>query len=90
MLIQLHKGIQKPDEVLWNLEPERYYLQIEYICHQYYVQLFNAPDFNSSRRLVNEFTGNYSQIILPLYRELKKFSSYAYKAPHWDKLDPAE
>ncbi|UOQ54948.1 hypothetical protein [Hymenobacter cellulosivorans] len=88
MLIQLNKGIQRPDEILWNLEPECYYLQIENISHQYHVQLFHATDFSSSRTLIKEFTGNYSQIILPFYRELKKFNSYAYKAPHWDKIDP--
>lgn len=87
-LIQLSKGINTPSQVLWHLEPHCYYFQLKKGVKNFEVIISESSSFDSEPiELVKKFEGNYKQIILPLYRSLKKFSSFSYKEPHWNELN---
>lgn len=86
-LIQLNEGIKSPDKIIWHLEPYCYYLQIFKSESIITATILESDNFESHKRLVKEITGSYEDIILPLYRGLKKFAAKSYKAPHWPEFD---
>ncbi|AXT50306.1 hypothetical protein D1818_05480 [Aquimarina sp. BL5] len=87
-LLQLSSGITNPSKVIWHLEPHCYYFEIKKLEKSYNIIISESDEFESKPvKLVKEFEGNYDQIILPLYRAIKKFNSYSYKKPHWDEMD---
>lgn len=85
-LLLIHKGMPNPSKIIWHLEPKCYYFQLEKIDNQFIVKIFESAYFESPMQIVETFTGEYEDIILPLYRGLKKFSSGGYKEPHWGVL----
>ena len=87
-LIQISSGIPNPTKVIWHLEPYCYYFELKKLKENYKVTISESDEFESKPvRLVKEFEGNYDQIILPLYRSIKRFNSYSYKKPHWDEMN---
>lgn len=86
-LIQITKGIKKPDRILWHLEPYCYYLQIEKMDSDYKVTLSESDSFESLAKITKEIRGSFEELILPLYRGVNKFASYSYLPPHWEELD---
>ncbi len=86
-LIQLSKGIQTPDQIIWHLEPYCFYLQLKQSGDLYIVQISESENYEGPQNLIKEFNGSFEAIILPLYRAFKKFCSYGYSKPHWEVLD---
>lgn len=86
-LIQINKGITEPNQIIWHLEPYCYYLQLIISDEEYKAIILESDEFNSPRKVTKEIAGSFDEIILPLYRALKKFWSQSYKEPHWDELD---
>jgi len=86
-LIQINKGIQKPEIVIWHLEPYCYYLQLEKKEHDYIATILESDHYNSPKRVIKELKGTYETIILPLYRGLKKFHTMPLREHQWAKLN---
>ncbi len=85
-LIQIMKGINNPNIVIWHLEPYCYYLQLERFDKIYRVTILESDEFESPMIVTKAFNGGFNQIILPLYRCIKEFNSHSYKKPHWDEM----
>ncbi len=87
-LIEINKGINEPSRIIWHLEPYCYYLQLRKLESGYKAIISESDEFDSSTKITTEISGSFEEIILPLYRALKKFWSKSFKPPHWDELDP--
>ena len=86
-LIQLLKGIDEPDIVLWHLEPYCYYLKLKRIGENYKAIILESENYDSPTKLTFEAKGNLKSIVLPIYRSLKNFHSKAYLSPNWDLIE---
>ena len=86
-LIQISKGIKEPNRIIWHLEPYCYYLQLMITDGQYKATILESDEFDSPIKITKEIIGSFDEIVLPLYRGLKKFWSQSFKSPHWDELD---
>ncbi|GAA4273641.1 hypothetical protein U6A24_18270 [Aquimarina gracilis] len=87
-LIEINSGMRIPIRILWSLESYHYYFQLEQKKDIYKVIIFKSDTIQSRPlEVVKEFEGDYDQIILPLYRAVKKFNSYSYSKPHWEEMD---
>lgn len=86
-LIQILKGIDFPNKVLWHLEPYCYYLQISKECNDYKLQITESDNYDSPSKIAFETKGSFDYLIMPLYRSLLKFESKDYRPPHWEGLD---
>lgn len=86
-LIQLVKGINKPDVIPWHLEPYCYHLQFNKTATNFEIAILESENINSTTKLTFEIKGEFETVIMPFYRSLKKFNSRSYKTPHWDELD---
>ncbi len=87
-LIEINKGIKEPSRIIWHLEPYCYYLQLRKTENAYKATILESDKFDSPTKMTKEISGTFEEIILPLYRALKKFWSQSFKPPHWDELDP--
>ena len=76
-----------PTEVLWNLEPHCFYFEFNNQGSNYYLKILSSDNYNGPKRLEKEIFGNYEEILMPIYRELKKFGSENYEDPHWPKIE---
>jgi len=83
-LIQINKGIKFPQIIVWHLEPRCYYLQLEKNDNNFNVKILESESLDSQMDLLIKFTGDFENIILPLYRGLKEFSSHLYSHPNWE------
>lgn len=86
-LIQISKGIKEPNRIIWHLEPYCYYLQLMITDGQYKATILESDELDSPTKITKEIIGSFDEIVLPLYRGLKKFWSQSFKSPHWDELD---
>lgn len=87
-LIEINKGINEPSRIIWHLEPYCYYLQLTKLESGYKAIISESDEFDSPTKITTEISGAFEEIILPLYRALKKFWSKSFKPPHWNELDP--
>lgn len=87
-LIEINKGISESSRIIWHLEPYCYYLQLRKLESGYKVIVLESDEFDSPTKITTEISGTFEEIILPLYRALKKFWSKSFKVPHWEELDP--
>ena len=55
----------------FDLEPQEYILKLKIHENQYYLEIFNPKEDNS----IFSKSGNFEQIILPIYRGIKKLTS---------------
>lgn len=75
--------------VWWHLEPDGWYFELEPTGDMVIFRLLFAPDSDESKaELRAEVTESKSQILLPLWRGLREFESYAAVDPHWPDLEP--
>lgn len=87
-LIEINKNIQKPNRVLWHLEPYCYYLQLLKLEeNKYKVIILESEKPEGKPRVTNEISGAFEEMVYPFYKALKDFCSKSYKSPHWGQLD---
>ncbi len=86
-LIQINKGINISNRIIWHLEPYCYYLQLRKLDEKYMAIILASDEFDSPTKIVTEISGTFEEIIRPLYSALKKFWSKSFKPPHWVELD---
>ncbi len=73
-------------EVWWHLEPAGYYLKLEADNGAYRVQLdYSVNSMKQNREQVFEFKGNFEEIIVPIWRSLRKLQSYK-----WDQFEVSD
>ena len=85
-LIQLHKGINITDRIIWHEEPTCHYLQFSKVELGYSLQISKSDKYDGPASLVYEFTGTYNQLILPFYRALKAFNTLDLSQTGWLEL----
>jgi hypothetical protein len=60
-------------EVWWHLEPAGYYLGLNAEEDNYRVKLeYSIDSTKETRELIFEYLGNFDEIIIPLWRSLRK------------------
>jgi hypothetical protein len=86
-LIEICKGIKEPSPVSWDLESYCYHLQLVVADEQYKVIILEGNGFYAPATITREISGSFHEIILPLYRALKKFWSYSSSQSTLNKLE---
>jgi len=86
-LIQICKGVNQPDSIIWHLEPYCYYLKFEARDSDYRVTILESAKIHSPTKLTLEIEGAFEEVVLPFYREVKKFWSKNHKPPNWNELE---
>lgn len=67
-------------EVWWHLEPAGYYLNIHSEKNEFIVKLeYSENSKNINREVIFEYKGGFNEIIVPIWRSLRKFQSYHNK-----------
>ncbi|OUS29193.1 hypothetical protein A9Q99_08750 [Gammaproteobacteria bacterium 45_16_T64] len=67
-------------EVWWHLEPGGYYLSIKPEKECFHVRLdFSADSKATTREEVFDFVGTFDDVVVPLWRSLRKYQSYGYE-----------
>ncbi|MCW8876133.1 MAG: hypothetical protein OQK04_12310 [Kangiellaceae bacterium] len=71
-------------EVWWHLEPDGYFLSFKAHDGKCTVRFDFSDESRKARSdLKFEFDDSIENIVVPLWREVKKFYSYGYCEPHW-------
>ncbi|MEO1450279.1 MAG: hypothetical protein AAFV07_12175 [Bacteroidota bacterium] len=86
-LIQLSRGSNYSDRVVWHLEPFCYYFQLQKSGETYRLLISESATYEGSDTLIKEIEGDFDSLILPLYRGLKKFWSQGTTLPGWAAPD---
>lgn len=64
-------------EVWWHLEPAGYYLSIHAEKGLYRLKLeFSKESMKDDREGIFEYTGDFENVIVPIWRSLRKLQSY--------------
>jgi len=67
-------------EVWWHLEPAGYYLNIHAEKENYRIKLeYSINSMSETRELVFEYSGNFEETVIPIWRSLRNFQSYNWK-----------
>ncbi|WP_298549282.1 hypothetical protein [uncultured Aquimarina sp.] len=74
-------------EVIFHLEPACYYLVIERNNENLDLKIFHSKDYGGKKYTVKNISGNYNQILMPIYRALMNFYSYEHNESDWSKTD---
>lgn len=82
-LIHLSHGVTNPPTVSWHLEPSYYYFDFQESNNQITLSISSSDLTQSS----HELTGNFAEIIYPIYRELRKFGSAEHEELHWPDIE---
>lgn len=79
-----HLFTGRNSEVWWHLEPDGYYLDFKAQDGKFLVSFEFSNGSNRPRAdLKFQFTDSIENIVVPIWREIKKFYSYKYSEPHW-------
>jgi hypothetical protein len=66
-------------EVWWHLEPAGYYLNLHAEHRKFRVKLeYSVNSMKPTRETVFEYTGNFQETIIPIWRSLRKLQSYKW------------
>ncbi|MGB0496686.1 MAG: hypothetical protein ACPGJI_10035 [Kangiellaceae bacterium] len=78
-------------EVWWHLEPDGYYLDFKVQDDNCKVSLEFSDESRKARSdCIFEFEDSIENIVVPLWREIKKFHSHDYNEPHWPPINKNE
>lgn len=66
-------------EVWWHLEPAGYFLSIQAEEEDYRIKFeYSINSMDETRELVFEYLGSFDEVIVPLWRSLRKLQSYKW------------
>ena len=83
-LISVMKNVES--ECRWNLEPKEYILRLTPNRNGIGFTVYKNGEANSEK-LVAEHNGDFENIVLPLYRSLKKFETMDFNETDWTKIE---
>ena len=86
-LILCLKGVET--EFRWNLEPDIYFFKLTPIGNLINLSI-SESNGSEVQNLTYEFNGDFSSVILPMYRSLKKFSTLEFGQTDWIKIDQSK
>jgi len=78
-LILALKGVES--KTFWNLEPDQLVFELESLGENFNLTITEQGENIFSQK------GNFEKVLLPLYRSLKKFSTYELNEEDWESLD---
>lgn len=84
-LILATSGIDS--EICWHLEPECYFFKLKPSGKSVNFCITKSNGFTETRNLIYNLTGDFESVILPMYRSLKKFSTFEFNKTDWTKID---
>ncbi len=71
-------------EVWWHLEPAGYFFNLSRAKDKYKLDIsFSMDSRADNREDIKSLTGDFDEVILPVWRGLKDFYSRKYSSPHW-------
>ena len=68
-------------KTFWNLEPDQLVFELEPLGENFHLTITEQGENIYFQK------GNFERVILPLYRGLKKFSTYEINEEDWESLD---
>lgn len=86
-LIHVSAGI--PSEMFWHLEPEGYWFEFSNAEKGYQIRISSAENVRAKRVAIYSVAGTDEEIILPVYRAIKKFHAAGHDDPHWPRTSDA-
>ncbi|MET1076916.1 MAG: hypothetical protein ABWY06_02740 [Pseudomonas sp.] len=73
----------------WHLEPDGWYFEFTPTPQGVRLQALYAENSDrAAAELRGEYRGSLDAVLLPLWRGLRRFETYAPAAPHWPVLRP--
>ena len=78
-LILALKGVES--KTFWNLEPDQLVFELEPLEENFNLTITEQGENIFSQK------GNFEKVLLPLYRSLKKFTTYELNEEDWESLD---
>jgi hypothetical protein len=74
--------------VWWHLEPDGYYFKLEPSARgmQFHLQFANGSK-ESTKTLCASAEGSREEILLPIWRSLRRFQSLGATEPHWPPVE---
>ena len=86
-LILLSNGVTNPPTVFWHLEPSYYHFDFQEMNNQITLSISSANEYGSSTKSNYQLIGSFTEIIYPIYCELRRFGSADHKEPHWPNIE---
>ena len=84
-LILALNGIET--EICWNMEPECYFFKLKPNGKEINLIILKSNGTTENRNLIYKLTGDFTTVILPIYRSLKKFNTLEFDKADWEKND---
>lgn len=81
-LILLSNGVDEPPTVSWHLEPSYYHFDFQAVDNLITLKISTSEPKTAKK----ELNGTFTEIILPIYRELRKFGAAQHQEPHWPSI----
>jgi hypothetical protein len=71
-----------------NIEPDGYFFEFLPISNDVELRiLFSSNSETKNQSEIAKIYGNKKEILLPIWREIRKFESLSFKEPHWPHVD---
>ena len=86
VLILTLNGIET--ELCWNLEPKCYFFKLKPNGNKIHFIVLQNERIKEKHNLIYEFTGDFESVVLPMYRDLKKFDTLEVNKMDWQKINP--
>jgi hypothetical protein len=76
-----------PAEVWWHLEPDSYYFKFEHEGDLLRFKITFKPNANKQELEIVSIKVTKAEILMPIWRMLRKFQSGQFAKPHWPPVD---
>lgn len=81
-LILLCNGVTEPPTVSWHLEPSYYHFNFRETNDLIILEISTSEQATPKQ----ELTGTFTEIVYPIYRELRKFGAAEHLEQHWPSI----
>ena len=78
----------EPHNYIFNLDKDQKNYQFKIVFHSESIDRFGSTTIN--KKVVFKKVGDFEEIVLPLYRSLKKFTTLDYKVSDWKKIESSK
>ena len=78
----------EPHNYIFNLDKDQKNYQFKIVFLSESIDRFGSTTIN--KKVVFKKVGDFEEIVLPLYRSLKKFTTLYYKVSDWKKIESSK
>jgi hypothetical protein len=84
-LLLVSDGI--PSHTWWHLEPQGYWFEFSKDVNGCGIKISSAENARAKRLMIYSLEGADDEILLPVYRAIKRLHADNIGSPHWQKID---